>query len=78
MYSTVCHGSHVRAVGRELKKIIFLPPSTCPADDLFGPLANGTTLKQHARPRLVLHASVLQAARPTKTRTLRPFSGCAR
>jgi hypothetical protein len=30
---------------RELKKLIFSPPSTCPID-LFGPVANGTVLKQ--------------------------------
>ena len=30
---------------RELKKIIFSPPITCPID-IFGPLANGTILKR--------------------------------
>ena len=30
---------------RDIKKLIFLAPSKCPID-LFGPLANGTVLKQ--------------------------------
>ena len=43
---------------RELKKIFFSAPSTCPID-LFGPLANRTTLKRlHAAFRVLL-ASVL-------------------
>ena len=34
-----------RRLYRELKKLIFSAPSTCPID-LFGPLANGTVLKR--------------------------------
>ena len=46
---------------RELKKLIFSPPSKC-LIDLFGPLANRTALKRlHAAIRFLL-ASVLPAA----------------
>ena len=41
---------------RELKKLIFSAPSKCPID-LYGPVANGTTLE---RLHVVLLASVLQ------------------
>ena len=48
---------------RELKKLLFLAPSTCPID-LFGPLANRTVLKRlHGAFRLL--ASVLHAASST-------------
>ena len=50
-----------RRLYRELKKLIFSAPSTCPID-LFGPLANGTVLKRlHARSEFALLVS-LQAA----------------
>ena len=49
-----------RRLYRELKKLIFSAPSTCPID-LFGPLANGTVLKQ-VHVVFALLASVLHAA----------------
>ena len=45
---------------RELKKLIFLAPSTCPID-LFGPVANRTALKR-LRARLGLNANMLDGA----------------
>ena len=55
---------------RELKKLFFLAPSTCPID-LFGPLANRTVLKRlHDAFAPVLHASVFTAPLASLVSTL--------
>ena len=55
---------------RELKKLIFSPPSKCPID-LFGPLANRTVLKRlHDAFAPVLHASVFTAPLASLVSTL--------
>ena len=50
---------------RELKKLIFLAPSTCPID-LFGPVANGTVLKRLHVASCNPSTSVPSGAKPKK------------